>query len=304
MQVHFGAELLRAEWSASVACVGTFDGVHLGHQSVISGAVRLARERELPCVLVTFDRHPASVLHPASCPPAIAALGANLAAFEALGVSVAVVLPFDRQLSLTSALDFFDRLLKDAIHSAAIVIGHDFAFGHERQGTSDWLRERIETVVVPPFQIEGRRVSSSAIRQAVAEGDMAAAGRWLGRPFEVQGVVVAGKRLGRTLGFPTINIARSFEQVTPADGVYAAACTCRLGTFRAAASVGTRPAVGGGPRTIEAYLLDYPGEPLYGEHVRLSLHERLRGEQDFASLDELKAQIALDVEQASGVLSK
>jgi|SRR5579862_3748544 len=297
MQVHFGLELLTAEWTESVACIGTFDGVHRGHQEVIRSAVSQARRRECPCVLVTFDRHPAHVLAPDRCPKPIASLQSNLSVFESLGVAVAVVLPFDYALSQTSAEDFFQKILIDGIKAKAIVVGHDFAFGHNRAGTPDWLRNRIETAVLPAFAIDGRRVSSSEIRRDIVAGKVEEAARLLGHPFEIPGVIVAGKRLGRELGFPTANLARSFDQILPAFGIYSGELTCPIGTFRAAINVGVRPALGGDTMTIEAYLLDYPGDSLYGMPVTLRLFSRVREERDFPSLEALKAQIARDVEQ-------
>ncbi|HTQ10765.1 MAG TPA: bifunctional riboflavin kinase/FAD synthetase [Fimbriimonadaceae bacterium] len=296
MQVHFGVELLAAEWTESVVCIGTFDGVHRGHQEVIRTAVTKALQHECPCVLVTFDRHPAHVLAPAKCPKAIASLQSNLAEFKVLGVAVAVVLAFDLSLSQTSADVFFEKILVECLRAKAIVIGHDFAFGHNRAGTPKWLEDRIETRVVPSFEIDGRRVSSSEIRRAVEAGMVEEAGALLGRPFEIPGVVVPGRRLGRSLGFPTANLARSFDQVLPAFGIYAGEMTTPNGAFRAAVSIGTRPAAGGGDRTIEAYLLDYPADPLYGMAVTLRLAKRIREERNFPNLDDLREQIARDVE--------
>lgn len=221
MQVHFGVGLLRAEWSRAVVCVGTFDGVHLGHRAVIGRAVEEARNAELPCALATFDRHPFAVLNPARCPKAIADLGENLREFERLGVAVAVVLPFDAALSRMSADVFLRDVLQGAMHASNLVVGHDFAMGNGREGTPEWLAARVPTTVVPPFEIEGHRVSSSAIRTAIAEGNVESAARLLGRPFELTGVVVGGQKLGRTLGYPTANLARSIDGVLPADGVYA-----------------------------------------------------------------------------------
>jgi riboflavin kinase/FMN adenylyltransferase len=296
MQVHFGVSTLRAEWRHAIVCVGTFDGVHLGHQAVIRSAVELAREELSPCVLVTFDRHPAAVLAPDRCPKAIASLQDNLAALEALGVSAAIILEFDAALSRMSAQRFLDEILIDSAKARKIVVGHDFAMGNNREGNTGWLKEHIETVVVSPFELEGERVSSSEIRSAIASGQIALANRLLGRPFAIPGIVVEGEKLGRQLGYPTANIARSFDQVMPLDGVYAGWFTCRQGKFRAATSIGTRPAIGGTFRTIEPYLLDYPGESLYGESVRLELCQRIREELNFGSIDALVAQIAADVQ--------
>ena len=303
MQVHFGVGLLRAEWHKAVVCVGTFDGVHLGHQVVVSQAVDLARSLELPCVLVTFDRHPAAVLAPSKCPKAVAGLQENLRAFKHLGVAATVVLTFDAELSRMSAERFLREILLGSVKAATIVVGHDFAMGHGREGTTDWLSARVPTIVVPPFEVGGMRVSSSAIRQAVSVGDMDTASGLLGRPFALSGVIVGGQKLGRQLGFPTANIARSFDQVTPADGIYAGWLETPFGRFQAATSIGTRPAVGGQERTIEAYLLDYPGQSLYGASVELELLHRVREERNFPSLERLVAQIDQDVQDIRELLN-
>jgi riboflavin kinase/FMN adenylyltransferase len=295
MQVHLGTGTLRAEWARAVVCVGTFDGVHLGHRAVIRRAVEDAREAELPSVLVTFDRHPAAILAPAKTPPALATLGENLRQFATLGVSVVLVLPFDAALSRMSADQFLADVLRGAARADRIVVGHDFAMGNGREGTTEWLAARIPTDVVPPFELEGHRVSSSEIRRSVQAGDVERAGTLLGRPYALEGVIVGGQRLGRELGYPTANLARSLNQALPADGIYAGWFESIQGRYRAATSIGTRPAVGGGDRTVEAFLLDYPGESLYGLSARLEFHRRLREERNFPSLDALKEQMARDV---------
>ena len=302
MLVHFGVETLHAEWKGSVVCIGVFDGVHLGHQEVIRGAVQMAQERECPSVVVTFDRHPAAILAPDRCPAQIATLDQDLQQMEALGVAVVVVLEFDLALSETSASDFLGGILKARLRAEHLIIGHDFAFGHNREGNPEWLRERIDTTVVPPFELNGVRVSSSQIRRLVSAGNMTEASALLGRPFAIEGVVVGGQKLGRTLGYPTLNLVRSANQVLPADGVYAGRCLTHFGTYEAAVSIGVRPAVGGGPRTIEAYLLDYPGASLYGSAVTLELVARIREELPFDDLDALKSQIEQDVLQARNLL--
>jgi len=303
MQVHFGVGRLKAEWLRAVVCIGTFDGVHLGHRAVIRKAVEDARERELPCALITFDRHPAAILAPDRCPKALAGLSRNLQEFASLGVSIAVVLPFDVELSQMSAERFLDEILRDALRAETLVVGHDFAMGHGRRGTPEWLAAHIPTDVVAPFHVEEERVSSSLIREAVESGEMEKATRLLGRPFAIEGVVVGGQRLGRQLGYPTANIARSFDQALPADGVYAARFRSETGVYNAALAIGLRPAVGGTARTIEAYLLDYPGDSLYGLAVELEVWRRLREERNFPSLDALKDQMAQDVELARRLLT-
>lgn len=302
MQVHFGTELLVPEWDGAVACIGTFDGVHLGHREVIGRAISIGRELELPVAIVTFDRHPAMILRPQSCPKPISSLAGNIRIFESLGASLALILPFDLALSRTSAGEFFQSVLCDRLKAIRVVVGHDFAFGHNREGTADWLNERIETTVVPPFMAEGVRVSSSRIRDAISQGDFQTANKLLGRAWALAGVVVAGKKLGRQLGYPTLNLARSFDQILPPDGIYAGRCETPFGDFKAAISIGCRPTVGGEHRTIEAFLLDYPGEPLYGRAVLLRFLERVRDEAKFDSLEELKEQIGRDVEQVAKIV--
>jgi len=183
------------------------------------------------------------------------------------------------------------------------VVGHDFAMGNGREGNTEWLRQRIETIIVPPFEVNQLRVSSSAIREAITTGNLELANSQLGRGFEVQGFVIHGQKLGRTLGFPTANIARSFDQIMPSDGVYASWFFVNGKQFKCAAAIGTRPAVGGTERTIEAYLLDYSGESLYGQHIRLRLEKYLRPEANFPSIEDLKKQMSKDVESVRQVLA-
>lgn len=297
MQVHFGLGALRPEWSSAVVCVGTFDGVHLGHQQVIGAALAESHAEGVPCILVTFDRHPAAVLAPDRRPPALSSLDQNLKVFRSLGVSVAVILPFDEGLRLLSAQEFLETILIGRLKAGSLVVGYDFAMGHNREGSPEWLAKRISTTVVPPFEMDGRSVHSSEIRELVKNGRVGEARQRLGRPYELGGVVVKGRQLGRQLGFPTANIARSLDQLMPADGIYGGRFSYLGGRFDAAISVGTRPAVGGGDRTVEAFLLDYPGDDLYGCSCHLAFNHLIREERNFENLDALSAQIALDVQQ-------
>ncbi|QYK57143.1 MAG: riboflavin biosynthesis protein RibF [Fimbriimonadaceae bacterium] len=304
MIVHFGLSGLRPEWRSSVACIGVFDGVHLGHRAVVGRALSEATRREAPTVLCTFDRHPTTVLAPDRVPPSLATLDQNLAEFSRLGVSVTVVLPFDRATAATPAQDFFDTVFRDALRAEAVVVGHDFAFGKGREGDTSWLSARIETVVVPPFTLEGRRVSSTEVRAKVASGEVGEAARLLGRPFSLAGVVVGGEKLGRELGYPTLNIARADDQVVPADGVYAGRCRTVRGTFGAAVSIGERPTVGGTARAVEAHLLDYDGEPLYGTAAEVGFLARIRAQERFDGVAELQRQIKADVHAVRGHLER
>jgi riboflavin kinase/FMN adenylyltransferase len=301
MLVHFGVDQLRATWAESTVCIGTFDGVHRGHAALMRSAIDESRTRECPSVGVTFDRHPAATLHPERTPPAIASLGDNLRHMEAEGIAVAVILPFDRALAGTSAASFFEEVLRAKLRAGHVSIGHDFGFGRGREGTADWLRDHIPTRVLEPVLYEGRRVSSSEIRAHILAGEVDLAADLLGRPYGFTAVVVRGQKLGRTLGFPTLNLEHSTPLAMAADGIYAGACRVRGKIYRAATSIGMRPTVNGTSRTVEAYLLDYPGDDVYGDAVHLFLEKRLRGEEKFDSLDALKEQMKFDVERTAGI---
>lgn len=300
----FGTDGLKAEWSSSTICIGVFDGVHLGHQRVISTAVEAAKQAGEPCVLLTFDRHPLRVLAPEKPIETLAPLSQNLAAFRNLGVTATVVVPFDESTASTEAQVFFDEVMIARLKAARVVVGHDFAFGKRRSGTTDWLSERIETTVVPPFEIQGHRVSSSEIRQSLAVGDVEKAHLLLGRPFLLHGVVSHGQRLGRTIGFPTANLALAGPQLLPKDGVYACWSIVRGERRFAAVSIGLRPAVQGTSRTIEAHLLDFEGGEFYGEEISLRFLGRVRDEEAFASLDHLADAIRGDVARVRSILNR
>lgn len=296
MLTFLGTAGLEPSWSGSVVCIGTFDGVHLGHQAVISEAVAQARNQGAPPILVTFDRHPAAVLSPERCPPCLSSLSSNLRRFQDLGIALTTVLPFDRVLASMTAEDFWEKVLLRQLRAERMVVGHDFAFGNGREGTPEWLARRVSTTVVPPLERGGARVSSSRIRRSVLEGRLEDAAILLGRPYALEGLVVEGERLGRRLGYPTANLGLVTNQAVPPDGVYAGLCHTVRGTFVAAASIGIRPTVGGSRRAIEAFLLEYPGEALYGTAVILELRRWLRAQETFPDLEALKRQMALDVE--------
>ncbi|HRJ27945.1 MAG TPA: riboflavin biosynthesis protein RibF [Fimbriimonadaceae bacterium] len=296
MRIHLGLDRWHPEWDRSVVCIGSFDGIHLGHQAVIQTAVNEASRRRCPCLVTTFDRHPLAILAPDRCPPALATLDQNLREIERFGTSVTVILPFDEAMRQTPAEIFLERMLRGHLKAEHIVVGHDFSMGKDRQGTAEWMSHRIETTIVPPFEIQGERVSSRALRDGVREGALERVTHFLGRPFALAGVVVPGQQLGRTLGYPTANLGRSFEQVVPADGVYGGIARLRQGSWRAAMSIGHRPAVGGKARTVEAFLLDYDGPEFYGAAMELEFWVRLREERDFPDLDALRDQMARDVQ--------
>lgn len=304
MQVHFGVDLLQPEWSQSIVCIGTFDGVHLGHQALIAASKERAAELGVPLALVTFDRHPAVTLMPDKAPEEIGSLGQNLMALRSFGIDLAVVLAFDHALAQTAASDFFQSILIDRLRAAGVVVGHDFAFGKGREGTFDWLSARIETRQIPAYEVDGLRVSSTAIRQAIVQGDLVLAAKLMGRLWSLEGIVVTGEQVGRTLGFPTANVARSRRQVVPGNGIYAGWARTPFGQFAAAISVGHRPTFGEHHRTIEAYLLDYPGHSLYGHSVEVAFTTKVRDELKFDSVDALVEQMHDDVAQIRAILAE
>ena len=302
MQLQFGLDTLEPEWASSTACIGTFDGLHLGHQKVISTAVETARMKEQPAVCITFDRHPSATLFPERAPLAISTLEEKLHLISGLGVDLTVIIPFDKTFGALTADEFLQLVLRKRLHVNGVVVGHDFAFGKGREGTCEWISERLETVVVPAFELEGSRISSSGIRDAIVDGDLEKANKWLGRTFSIAGTVVGGQKLGRELGYPTANIARSGKYLLPGDGVYAAVSQTPHGHFHTALSIGTRPTVDGVTRVIEAYFLDYPGMEIYGRTVSVVVKKRVRGQEKFVNLELLKAQIKADVEEVRRVL--
>jgi riboflavin kinase / FMN adenylyltransferase len=269
--------------------IGTFDGVHRGHQAVIEGAD----------TVLTFDPHPLEVLHPAALPKLIMTSGVKRDVLDGLGVEELVVIPFDREFASRSAEDFVDHVLVEKLAAERVSVGENFRFGAKAKGTPEMLaaREEFETRVVPLVEVDGETVSSTRIRALIAAGDMHGARRCLGAPFMVEGTVVEGDQRGRTLGFPTANIVPDDRLAIPGHGVYAAFAD----GVPAAVNVGVRPTFDTGRGVlIETYLIDREDD-LYGRTLRVAFVERLRGERRFASVEELIAQMKIDVEDAKRV---
>ena len=299
--------------SGTAVTIGAYDGVHLGHQAVLRELRRLATERGLETVVVTFDRHPAAIVRPESAPKLLTDLDQKLAVLTATGdVDRTVVVPFDLARSQEEPEDFVREVLIDGLDARLVVVGADFHFGRRRRGNVALLQgfDEFETVGLGLVGDSGldTPVSSTAIRRLVAAGDVEGAARLLGRPFEVRGVIVAGDRRGRALGYPTANFSVAPELLLPGAGIYAGWYERPDGSVHpAAVSVGVRPTfengtAGAAGTVAEAFLLDFDGD-LYGETARLRLVRRLRDEERFASVDALVAQMARDVTDARAVLS-
>lgn len=292
--------------------LGTFDGVHRGHQALLGHAIARARERGGESCVLTFDPHPARVFAPQLAPPTILTLSRRLELFAAYGIDIAIVEPFNRALAAWEPEAFVDEFLARDCAVEHVVVGYDFTFGRNRRGTTTLLQERagargIGVDVVPPVRIDGLTCSSTKVREFMLEGRMEAARLLLGRLVEIEGPVVRGAARGRAIGYPTANIAAENE-LLPRPGIYAA--RARLlsrpdaPAYAAALSVGTNPTfVQGGPLMTEAYLLDFDGS-LYDERVRLEVLTRLRDEQRYDSVESLVAQIARDVERTRAAVDQ
>lgn len=304
MQTVFGFDSVGAHWPESTVCIGVFDGVHLGHQAVIREAVSRARAAGRPAAAVTFDRHPMSVIAPDKKPKAVLSPRLNLAKMATQGLDICVIAVFDDAFAQISAEEFFANYLVGRLKATEMVIGHDFAFGHQRKGTPDWLAARITTHIHPPMEMDGLRISSSLVRQAIGEGRIADARRMLGGEYSLSGVVVRGQRLGTELGVPTANVLPLFDQVFPGAGIYAGRAFCEGRTYAAAISVGWRPTVPGAGYAIEAHLMDFAGGELYGREITLEFLERLRDELAFDNVEQLAEQMQMDIEGARKALIK
>jgi riboflavin kinase/FMN adenylyltransferase len=271
--------------------VGTFDGVHLGHREVIRGND----------TVLTFDPHPLAVVKPDALPKLISSHELKRDLIAGLGVEELVVIPFDEEFSKKSADQFVDEVLVERLQATHVSVGENFTFGQKAKGTPELLstRTEFETRVVPLVEVNGETVSSSHIRGLVAAGEVKEAADFLGGPFLFQGEVVHGDKRGRELGFPTANIIPSDKLVVPGHGVYAAWAH----GHPAAVNVGVRPTFKTGRGLlIEPFLLDFDDD-LYGQQLRVAFVERLRGEKRFESVDELVAQMELDVQRAREICS-
>ena len=277
--------------------LGVFDGVHVGHQAVIARAVAAADRCGGLAGVLTFDPHPIRVLAPDKAPKALLTpLESKARIVAGLGVGLFVPLHFDAAMAGLEAADFFQQLAGAPIRTLAV--GEDWRFGHGRHGDVEFLRGRAAVhgfvlEAVPPVMVDGERVSSTRIRQAIRDGSLEAATRMLGRPYTMAGRVVEGRKLGRRLGFPTANVAVG-EMLAPPDGVWAVRVAVAGGAaLPGVANLGVRPTVDGSIRVLEAHLFDFAGD-LYGSEIEVEFVRFLRAEMRFASLDLLRGQIAED----------
>ncbi len=284
-----------------IASIGNYDGVHVGHATILDGVVKRARETRRASLLITFDPHPLAVVAPDRRPLLIQTRHQKLAALEATGLEGVLILAFDRELSRLTGEGFFHEVLDGRVSFAAIHVGETFRFGAQRSGDHTTLAKigaqlGFEVRGIPPVQLGDETVSSSAIRDAIARGEVSRARAMLGRPYSAEGEVVRGAGRGRKLEFPTANLAVENE-VTPAVGVYVTEALVDGSRYPSVTNVGTRPTFDGEGQTVEAYLLDFEDD-LYDRRIELRFLERIRDERKFPDADALRAQIALDVAAA------
>jgi riboflavin kinase / FMN adenylyltransferase len=307
MHVIHGLEALPLSDEPSVVTVGFFDGVHLGHQVVLTTTVERARERALRSVAVTFDRHPREVLTPGREPRLLTTVERKAALIEGAGIDVLVVLVFDEAFSRIPAEAFVRDVLVGGLHARHAAMGANFTFGHRAAGTIKTLPGLgapygMSAEGVPLVEMDGNRVSSTSVRDALAAGDLTWPTTALGRRFVLDGAVVSGHGRGRGLGYPTANLRTWPRLLLPGQGIYAGVAELRGRRYRAAIDVGTNPTFGVEPLHVEAFLLDFEGDDLAGEPLAVEFWDRLRDEIRYDSVEELVDAIAVDVERTRALV--
>ncbi|HVM06101.1 MAG TPA: bifunctional riboflavin kinase/FAD synthetase [Acidimicrobiales bacterium] len=312
MDVLAGLDACPRPERGTVVTIGAYDGVHLGHRALLARVRRMADDLGAAAAVVTFDRHPATVVRPESAPRLLTDLDQKLELLETTGMDYAHVIRFDEERSKESAEDFVRAVLVDCLAARAVVVGHDFHFGHRRRGNVPLLQQMgaelgfdVLGISLLADEAAGEPVSSTRIRRLLAAGDVVSASALLGRTHEVRGTVVQGDRRGRRLGYPTANVVVPAEILLPADGIYA-------GWYRRPDGSAHRTAISLGRRAtfhpdaeasvLEAYLLDFDGD-LYGERAGVRFVARLRDDARFDSVDALVSQIDADVANARAVLA-
>lgn len=307
MELVRGLHNLRARHRRCVLTIGAFDGIHRGHQEMIRVVREEAARRNLPATVLSFEPLPREFFARAEPPPRLTRFREKVAAMRMFGVDRFVCAKFDERLRSMDADAFVERVLREALDVKHVVVGHDFKFARNLSGNVETLRKAgarygFDVTEVAPFEVDGERVSSSRLREALGAGDLAYAARLLGRPYRMTGKVVHGGKLGRTLGFPTANL-RLHRRATPLAGVFAVRVSgCGLKEAPAVASLGTRPVVNGKELLLEVHVFDFAGD-LYREYLDVDFIARLRDERWFASLDALVEQMHQDAALAKQLLA-
>lgn len=274
--------------------IGNFDGLHLGHQALLAKLVETAQVKNITPAVMTFEPHPREFFMPQAAPARLSSMREKLEYFAEAGVQEVYVIRFNHAFAAISAQDFMQHMLRASLNANTILVGGDFCFGAKRQGTvQSFVQAGFNLVDFPQIEVDGVRVSSTLVRDALATGDLQRAQQLLGRPYSISGKVVHGAKRGRQLGYPTANVHMRHER-PPFTGVYAVKLDGLLGV----ANLGVRPTIAGIPKLmLEVHVFDFEGD-LYDQHVHVQFYHKLRDEMKFDGLDALKAQIAQDVTAA------
>lgn len=292
----------------AVVTTGTFDGVHIGHRKIIARLNEIAQKIKGESVLLTFHPHPRMVLFPDDHGlELITSMDEKIALLEEAGIQNLIIHPFTREFSRTTSIDFVREILVEQLGTEVLVIGYDHHFGRNREGRFEHLKEygplygfKVEEISVQ--DVEDVAVSSTKIRKALSDGDVATAEKYLAHPFQLDGTVIHGDKLGRELGFPTANIqVDDATKIIPANGVYAVNVFLDNEKFKGMLNIGKRPTVNGNERRIEVNIFDFDRE-VYGEKIRLHLKDRIRDERKFDNVDQLKNRLEIDRNQALKLL--
>ncbi|WP_031514433.1 bifunctional riboflavin kinase/FAD synthetase [Desulfofalx alkaliphila] len=295
---------LKDKYRNIVVGLGNFDGVHIGHQRLITEVVSTAKNIGGTAVILTFDPHPLSVLAPNNNPPKLLTQQGKEKMIGRLGVDAIISVPFNLEFAKMTPEEFIEKVLYEQLAAKVVVVGYNYTFGNKGAGNADTLKSKAEKYkyqvkIIPPVKIGDQVISSTLIRRYLMEGDVTEATKYLGHPPFVEGIVVSGDRRGNTIGFPTANLNLDQEQLVPAKGVYSVHVVVDEDTFLGVANIGIKPTFNGagGKTNLEVHLLDFSGD-LYGKNITVKFIRRLRSEQRFSSVHELVSQIKNDIKEA------
>ncbi len=293
----------------AVVTIGTFDGVHIGHQKILQRLIETSKNIDGETVLITFWPHPRYVLNPNGNKfHLLTSIEEKSEILEEIEINHLIIIPFTREFSNMSSEDFVKKVLVDKIGTKKLVIGYDHRFGKDRLGSFEELKKDaplygFDVEEIPEQDVDHVAVSSTKIRKALEEGDIETANKYLGRQYHLSGLVVKGNGLGKTLGFPTANINPLFEyKLIPADGIYAVSVTRNKKTFSGMLNIGLRPTVGGKERVIEVNIFDFD-EDIYGENITVKFHQKTRNEVKFETVQKLVEQLQKDKNEIKNIMS-
>lgn len=305
MELIRGLNNLKDHHNGCVLTIGKFDGVHLGHQAVLTNVIEQARRLNLPATVMVFEPHPEEVFTPATAPARISPLAEKYQLLKAQGVDRLLCVRFNAEFAAQTPDDFIEHLLVEKLGVKFLVVGDDFRFGKGRQGDFARLLSAgqsfgFEVVSTQSFRMQDCRISSTAVREALADGKFTLAHDMLGRAFFIEGRVVHGEKKGRTIGFPTANVLLNRCQ-TPITGVFAVELNVNGKAFQGVANIGSRPTLNGQRKQLEVHIFEFTGS-LYGQRIKVVPIAKIRDERRFDGLEALRQQIALDVQQAQQIL--